>query len=433
MKQKNLILMVVAVGCGLVAAFLTSQMSARSGSVEQIEVIVAARDLPVGTMLGKDDLKNLVKMKKVPKDGLPPAFVTDVNDLVEKRLSRSVRAEETFNPGDLSKGGVVTLPPGYDMVSLQVGVAQAVAGFVGPGSRVDILATFRAHNRTIAFPLLVDMLILAVDNNTAFSKEGTFPTLNTVSLAVNRKQAMLLELAKARGCTMSLLLLNTDNKRDEKYKIDDVLKMLQDDGNQVQIGGPSSSKPEDGDIVKTPPEPKQPPSGAPKVEPKAPVVEGPKVPETVKVLVATKDIPAGTRITKDLAGDMRLIDLPRSLADEAFGELSDDLLGKELVHGLAKNQWITGALVGDPTLKPRSERFEFFPPKDEPRPEPVAGDKVRRNHHDVILHTASGSRVFRYEEFRPGEWKLVGEVSPTDRDPRPQAGPEGKQPEKRID
>ena len=34
MKQKNVILMVVAVGCGLVAAFLTSQMSAK-GQIEQ--------------------------------------------------------------------------------------------------------------------------------------------------------------------------------------------------------------------------------------------------------------------------------------------------------------------------------------------------------------------------------------------------------------
>ena len=32
MKQKNMILMVVAVGCGLVAAFLTTQINARAES-----------------------------------------------------------------------------------------------------------------------------------------------------------------------------------------------------------------------------------------------------------------------------------------------------------------------------------------------------------------------------------------------------------------
>ena len=38
MKQKNLILMVVAVGCGLVAAFLTTQINAKP-KVEKVEVL----------------------------------------------------------------------------------------------------------------------------------------------------------------------------------------------------------------------------------------------------------------------------------------------------------------------------------------------------------------------------------------------------------
>ena len=83
MKQKNMILMTVAVGCGLVAAFLTSQMSGKSSQSEQVEVLVAAKDLPVGTQLSRDDLKTSVKKRKMPKDGLPPAFVVDENVLVD--------------------------------------------------------------------------------------------------------------------------------------------------------------------------------------------------------------------------------------------------------------------------------------------------------------------------------------------------------------
>jgi Flp pilus assembly protein CpaB len=437
MKQKNLILMVVAVGCGLVAAFLTSQMSARTGAVDQIEVIVAAKDLPVGTMLGKDDMKSIVKMKKVPKDGLPPAFVTDVNELAGKRLSRAVRAEETFNPADLSTGGVITLPPGMHMVSLPVGAAQAAAGFIGPGSRIDILATARLQNRTLAFPLLVNMLVVAVDTQTNYSKEGVFPTLNTVSLAVDRKQALLLALAKSRGCTLELMLRHPDDVsyKEEKYKIDDVLRMLQDQGNEVQIGGPGGTikPPEDGEIVNRTPEPKLAPGAAPKVEPKGPV-EPPK-PDTVKVLVAIEDLPAGTVITRDLAAKFKPIELPRSLAEGAFGELADELLNKQFVHGLGKNQWITGALVGDPTLKPRSDRYEFVPPKDEPQAEESTEDKPRRNYHDLTLRSPAGSRTFRYEEVNPGEWKLIGEVSQSERDtpPKPLPTPQSKQPEKRLD
>ncbi len=55
MKQKNLILMVVAVGCGLVAAFLTTQINAKP-KVEKIAVWVAAKDLPVGTVFTKAEI-----------------------------------------------------------------------------------------------------------------------------------------------------------------------------------------------------------------------------------------------------------------------------------------------------------------------------------------------------------------------------------------
>lgn len=431
MKQKNLILMVVAVGCGLVAAFLTSQMSGRSAQVEQVEVIVAAKDLPVGTMLGKDDLKTLVKTKKLPKDGLPAAFVVDGNDLAGKRLSRAVRVDETFNPGDLVTGGYITLPTGMNMVSMQVSLAQAASGFVGPGARVDILATVRLQNRTLAFPLLVNMLVVAVDNNVAYSKDGTFANLNTVSFAVDRRQALLLELAKSRGCTTSLMLRHPEDKtEDEKYKIDDVLKMLQDEGGggTVGIGGPGNQPQDDATHVKNPPPPKAPPAGTPKPP------EPPKV-ETVKILVANKDFPAGTQITKDMAADMKLIEVPKGVADDAFGELTDKLEGKVLKFGLARGQWITGTLVGDPELKPTPERFQFSLPKDEPKADaPIVAEGPKRNVHDVIVHSASGSKVFRYEEHKPGEWRLVGEVDTTGRDAasRAEKQPE-KQPEKRID
>ena len=61
MKQKNLILLVVAVGCGLLAAFLTTQMSAKAPTAEQSEMLVAAKELPVGTKIEKDKIAELIK------------------------------------------------------------------------------------------------------------------------------------------------------------------------------------------------------------------------------------------------------------------------------------------------------------------------------------------------------------------------------------
>src|SRR5437879_9372219 len=196
MKQKNLVLMVVAVGCGLVAAFLTSQMSAKP-TVEKVEVIVAAKDLPVGTQLTKEDLKTCIKRKTMSKDSLPPAIVEAEEELLERRLTRTIRAEETFNKADLTRGGVVSIPPGLSMVALPINASEAVAGFVGPGSRVDVLATVRLQNRLTALPILVNMLVLAVDTNPNLPANGAYQSLSTVSFAADRKQALLIKLARS--------------------------------------------------------------------------------------------------------------------------------------------------------------------------------------------------------------------------------------------
>src|SRR5437879_5882194 len=161
MKQKNIVLMVVAVGCGLVAAFLTSQMSAKP-TIEKVEVIVAAKDLPVGTQLSKEDLKTAVKRKSISKDSVPPTIIETEEELLEKRLTRTVHAEEMINKGDVTKGGVVSIPPGKSMATLPINLGEAVAGFVGPGSKVDVLASVKLENNLIVLPILVDMLVLAV-------------------------------------------------------------------------------------------------------------------------------------------------------------------------------------------------------------------------------------------------------------------------------
>ena len=47
MKSEESIPVAVAVGCGLVAAFLTTQARPAEPEVEQVEVPVAAKDLPI--------------------------------------------------------------------------------------------------------------------------------------------------------------------------------------------------------------------------------------------------------------------------------------------------------------------------------------------------------------------------------------------------
>ncbi|MBX9624121.1 MAG: Flp pilus assembly protein CpaB, partial [Gemmataceae bacterium] len=411
MKQKNLVLMVVAVGCGLAAAFLTAQMSAKPAAVETVDLLVAAKDLPIGTVLTKEKLDTLTKKKAVSRDAVPAKAIDSLDELADKRLTRTIRADEGFTPADLLKG-FIQIPPGKSMVTLPVTATQAAAGFLGNGSRVDVLASVKLNNRVRAFPILVNMLVLAVNNDVLPPKDGAYQTVSMVSFAVEQKQALLIKLAQARSCDLSLLLRNPEDKEtenDRSYDIEQVVALLADEKTKTDVRG------EDRDRS---PEPEPQPAPAPPPAPK---------PETVSVPVAAADLPAGTVVTADLLADPTAFaakELPKEIAADAVTDFGP-YLGQTLKTGLGKGQWATAGLIGPAETKPGA-KDEFVPPKEEPKPEPPVVKEApkptpkppARRTHDVSVHTPSGTHVFRYEEVRPGEWRLRGRV-PAAADPAP--------------
>ena len=89
MKSKNMVLLALAVGCGLVAAFLTAKLGAGSKQ-EMIPVLVAAKNLDQGTKL--DKIEEQFVRKPFPKESVPPEFIDDPAQFKGKSLQRSVRA-----------------------------------------------------------------------------------------------------------------------------------------------------------------------------------------------------------------------------------------------------------------------------------------------------------------------------------------------------
>jgi Flp pilus assembly protein CpaB len=194
-----------------------------------VEILVAERDLPVGTTLTKPDRPQWTKLR-VPKAEVPKDGVVDETQLINQRLSKPLRAGEPFRSDVLVRGGTITLPEGMDMVSLRFGASGSDA-FAVPGSKVNIIASMRFENKNkfYAFPLLVSVLVLAKDATEwepGFKGSGV-----TVSFAVTEKQALALALAKERGCSLEIMLRNpnSDTDRDRNYDIDSVIKLLAND------------------------------------------------------------------------------------------------------------------------------------------------------------------------------------------------------------
>ena len=327
MKSKNMVLMVVAVGCGLVAAFLTSQLGAKSGGgPEMVDVLVAKKELTVGTILEEKSLGDMVTKAQYPRNNVPPEAITDIEQVKGRRLNRTLRAGNHISPSDVGTAPAVLLPEGTSQYAIKLDAVKAAAGFVQPGSKVDVITTERGGNgKSKASILLRDMLVVAVDIQDRPAENGQVAkaTLNSVSLAVTPRQATMLALAETRG---ELRLLLRDGKSSDTSKVD-----------------PLDSLP--GDERNPQPEP------------------GKGVP-MVKVAVAKADVPASTKITSENVSNLfELRDVPAPGPGKAVHDLSD-LKGKYLLRTLDAEQLALLTLLTEEEPKagtaPEAPRVPIF-------------------------------------------------------------------------
>jgi pilus assembly protein CpaB len=205
MKPKTVILMVVAVGCGLAASFLTSRLIAERGEPEKVGVLVARHDIPMGTLL--TDPEKLFEEKGYTKGEEPRKAIRSLVELKGHRLTRLVSAEQFVTADDLiDKTKGLEVEPGKRAFTLNVNAASGVAGFVQPHSHVDIISAVpNANGGTTSKTILENILVLALDQSPK-PPDGQPAVLgSTVTVQVTPKEAEELAGAQRTG-TISLCL-----------------------------------------------------------------------------------------------------------------------------------------------------------------------------------------------------------------------------------
>ena len=393
MKQKNLILVAVAVGCGLVAAVLTSQMSAGTAAVvETVEVPVASKELPMGTWLKKQDIKSYVVYKKFPKDALPAAFSSNEDEVADKRTARLIRTGEPFNPADLTTNVSIQPPAGMNLMTIPISAANAAAGFCVPGSRVDVVAAVTMNSmggRGIIFPLLVDMLVLAVDTHSAAPQGnggGAMANVGMVSLAVNTDQVSIITAALKRTADLRMILRNPEKPPTWKHV-----------PNEKEIWGIMAD------------DPKLKFSSIGELE------ADEEKEQKLKLPVPKEDLPAGTQLTPEVLKEkFTFLEFTPPAPANILADV-EDLKGQWLTQGLAANQFVPRNFVGakphskvapaDDDLPRTKEGLQTTPtatPKPAAKSEPV--------YHDVTIQTTSGVTTYRYEVLPGNEYRYVGPV-----------------------
>ena len=204
MRAKSMVLLVVALGCGMIAAVGVSKAMMQQDTGEQkepmVEIFVAVKDLSHAEKISAEN----IKLEKWPKSRVPEGALVKLEQVEgmftkqnifqnEPILERKIAASrDSFSTG---------VPPGYRIFDI-VGAAS----YIKPGDHVDILGTFKVGGRNAvpeSHTVMRNVKIHGINGNTTRDADEDGKTKKTgrggtkFQLLVKESQLEALTLAKA--------------------------------------------------------------------------------------------------------------------------------------------------------------------------------------------------------------------------------------------
>jgi pilus assembly protein CpaB len=224
-KARGRLFLAISVVSGVVAVLLTQELVRRDGTrarnaaapvIETEPVLVAGTDLAAGEPVSAGQ----VSVARWPKGFLPAGSLQDPEAVERRILKRAIQKDEPILESALA-------PPGAEAglgslitserraMAVKVDPVVIVAGFVRPGSRVDVIATIRTERGELPATglILQDLKVLAIDQKLEDSGSAEAELASVVTLEVTPDEAQKLAHAAKEGSLQLTLRNPIDNQR----------------------------------------------------------------------------------------------------------------------------------------------------------------------------------------------------------------------------
>jgi pilus assembly protein CpaB len=236
MRPKSMILLFLALGCGLIASIGISQVIKRQNEAgegaggDMQPIFVAMREIPRGDKLVIGGEEANIKLEEWPATKVPDGALTEMSE-VEGREARAfilsglpVLEPMLLGENEVRGGASNKVPKGYRVVSVKGNVNTAGGNLMLPGDRVDVMLFVQADPRrgiptTGMRTILKDIKIFAVNQQT--DRPGSneedqkgITAVKTVSLLVTPRQAKKVALAEEIGSLR--LVMRSPQANDEE-------------------------------------------------------------------------------------------------------------------------------------------------------------------------------------------------------------------------
>ena len=219
MRRKAVLFLVLALVLGGLAAFLALQVlrpeladpQPTRAEVSTVDVVLAARDLPTGTVVGQGDIRTV----PWPGDAIPAGFSSTAAEVVGRGVLLTIRENEPMLASKLARpeagGGLsISIPEGQRALTFRVDDVIGVGGFVRPGHRVDVLVTVGADGgggQPTTRMVLQNVEVAATGSTVEPNPQGEPETVPNATFHLAPDQAERLVMA-ARSGTIQLALRN---------------------------------------------------------------------------------------------------------------------------------------------------------------------------------------------------------------------------------
>lgn len=212
MRPKSLILLALALGCGLIASIGINQVLANRSSgpatAETVDILVAAMDIPMGDPMSPE----FVRVQAWPKAQMPEGAITSLEEIEERRTrtkffpGEPILQAKLFGRGEAGESATDLIPKGYRVLPVKVDAVTGASGMILPGDRVDLMVhvtedQHRGIPRTTTRTFLQNVKVFAVDN--MFNQRGADGeqsiSAKTISVLVTPEQAEVVAMATQLG------------------------------------------------------------------------------------------------------------------------------------------------------------------------------------------------------------------------------------------
>jgi pilus assembly protein CpaB len=198
-----LISFLIAGGCALLVYRVVGNRVVAARPVVTTQVVAAATDLKLGTILNASNLTTVEFKGAIPKDAILKADDAVGRGVISDLYQGEPIVENRLAPKGSGGGLAASIPQGMRACAVKVDQVIGVAGFAVPGMRVDVLVSGtppgvqNSSDGTQTKTILQNIQVLSAGTDIQKDQEGKPQQVQVVNLLVTPEQAQTLSLASS--------------------------------------------------------------------------------------------------------------------------------------------------------------------------------------------------------------------------------------------